>query len=606
MFGHYRIGLATLFLLSLLGLWGCAGAAGSAAGTPSNMSGNTASGTSGTNVAVFPFAASTTPGGAVQFSVSVTGTPNQAVSWSVNGQAAGNATVGTVSSTGLYLAPATVPNPPTVSITATSQASPASFATAMVTVSGRNQNQEAQGFPVKLGTSGGNVQDTNSGAGQIFCCSGTLGSLVQRGGQQFILSNNHVLDRSGKGSIGDAISQPGLVDANCNSSAVETVANLSQAATLTSSNVDAALAVVVTGAVDPSGTILGLGTVSGGSIGDAPPASTTADPATVLAAGEPVAKSGRATGLTCSTLESISTSVLVDYPAACGDSTSAFSVTFNNQVIVQGGAFSGAGDSGSLIVTADTAQPVALLYAGTSQSSAGNPIGDVLAALADPKTSEQPTIVGGGQHPVACLGMSTHAVAAEQTLSEAETARATMARQVAGSQLPANGSIAAIDIGASRDAPGEAALVIQVKQGVLPSSIPAQINGVRTKLVATPNASSGGASDWSTTQLTSQELSLSAAVKNRRADSLLHEAGVIGVGVGASLDAPGESAVIVYLERGVPSAPIPATLDGRRTRVIATDRFRSFAWGYEQRPVCGASSVPGTTHSAGPLVKEKF
>jgi hypothetical protein len=571
------------------------------------MSGNTAS---GTNVAVFPFAASTTPGGAVQFSVSVTGTSNQAVSWSVNGQAAGNAAVGTVSSTGLYLAPATVPNPATVSVTATSEANPGSFATATVTVSGRNQNQEAQAFPIKLGTSGGNVQDTNSDAGQIFCCSGTLGSLVQRGGQQFILSDNHVLDRSGKGSIGDPISQPGLVDANCNPSAVATVANLSQAATLTTSNVDAALAAVVTGAVDPSGTILGLGTVSGGSVGDAPPASTLADPAAVLAAGEPVAKSGRATGLTCSTLESISTSVLVDYPAACGDSTSAFSVTFNNQVIVQGGAFSGSGDSGSLIVTADTAQPVALLYAGTSQSSAGNPIGDVLAALADPQTLEQPTVVGSGQHPVACLGTSTqtatHTVAAEQSLPEAETARATMARQVAASQLPADGSIAAIDIGASRDAPGEAALVIQVKPGVLHSSIPAQINGVRTRLVDTPNANSGAASDLSTTQLTSQELSLSAAVKNRHAGFLLHQAGVIGVGVGASLDAPGESAVIVYLERGVPSAPLPAILDGRRTRVITTDRFRSFAWGHEQRPVCGASSVPSPRHSADPLAREKF
>jgi len=572
------------------------------------MSGNTAS---GTNVAVFPFAASATPGGTVQFSANVTGTSNQAVSWGVNGQGAGNAAVGTISSTGLYLAPSTVPNPVTVSVTVTSEANPSSFATATVMVSLRNQNEEAEAFPIKLGTSGGNVKDTNtSGTGQVFCCSGTLGSLVSRGGQQFILSDNHVLDRSGKGALGDPIAQPGLVDANCNPSAVATVANLSQAATLTSSNVDAALAVVVTGAVDPNGTILGLGALSGSSVGDAPPASTPADPAAVLAAGEPVAKSGRATGLTCSTLESINTSILVDYPAACGDNTPAFSVTFNNQVVVQGGAFSGAGDSGSLIVTADTSQPVALLYAGTSQSSAGNPIGDVLAALADPNTSEQPTIVGGGQHPVACLSGATaatsHSAAGEQPLSGAETARATMARQAAASQLPADGSIAAIDIGASRDAPGEAALIIHVKPGAPHGSIPVEINGVRTRLIATQNANSVAASDWSTTQLTSQELSLSVAVKNRRADALLHQAGVIGVGVGASLDAPGESAVIVYLEKGVSSSPIPAMLDGRRTRVIATDRFRSFAWGHEQRPACGASFVPGTTHSADPLVKEKF
>jgi hypothetical protein len=495
-------------------------------------------------------------------------------------------------------------------VAATSEADPSRFATATVTLSSPNKNQEAQVFPIKLGTTGGNVKDiSSSSTGGTFCCSGTLGSLVQRGGQQFILSNNHVLDRSDQGTIGDPVSQPGLADADCNPSAVATVAHLSQAAPLKTSNVDAALAVVVTGAVDLSGTILGLGS---GSAGDAPPAATPANSATVLGTAEPVAKSGRATGLTCSTLESISTSVQVDYQAACGDSTPAFTVTFNNQVIVQGGSFSGAGDSGSLIVTADTAQPVALLYAGNSQSSAGNPIADVLAALADPTTSEQPTIVGGAQHPVACLGSSTapatsQAAVAKESLSQAEIARATTAQQVAGSQLLADNSIAAIEIGASSDAPGEAALLIQVKAGVPHGAFPAQINGVRTRILQTQGANPAGTQELPpTTQLTAEELSRSATVKNKYANSLLHQAGVIGVGVGASMDASGESAVIVYLEKGVPSAPIPATLDGRRTRVITTDRFRSFSWGHEQRPVCSANSAHGSSHSASPFLKEKF
>jgi hypothetical protein len=55
-----------------------------------------------------------------------------------------------------------------------------------------------------------------------------------------------------------------------------------------------------------------------------------------------------------------------------------------NQVVVGGkrGAFSKAGDSGSLIVTDDAnANPVALLFAGGQTTTIGNPINAVLAAL---------------------------------------------------------------------------------------------------------------------------------------------------------------------------------------------------------------------------------
>jgi hypothetical protein len=404
-----------------------------------------------------------------------------------------------------------------------------------------------------------------------------LGSLVQRGGQQFILSNNHVLDRSGRGVMGDPVSQPGLANASCNASSAATVAHLSQAAPLQTSNVDAALAEIVTGAVDLSGTILGLGSGSGT---DAPPAAILASAAMVLASAEPVAKSGGTTGLTCSTLESIDTSVQVDYQATCGDDSQVFTVTFANQVIVEGGNFAGSGDSGSLIVTADTAQPVALLYAGTSQSSVGNPLEAVLAALADPNTGEEPTMVGGPTHAVACPASATnYAVTAKQRLPEAEIARAAAAKRAVDSQLLTGNALGAIEIGNSDDAPGEAALVIRVQAGMSRSLIPAQINGVRTKVLTTQGRDSAGTLGLTFRKpLTVTELALATAVKNKHAASLFHQAGVIGVGVGASMDAAGESAVIVYVEKGVPAAPMPATLDGRRTRLITTDRFRTFSW----------------------------
>ncbi len=56
------------------------------------------------------------------FSATVTGTTNTAVTWQVNGVTGGNATFGTVSTSGLYTAPGAVPSPATVTVKAISQA----------------------------------------------------------------------------------------------------------------------------------------------------------------------------------------------------------------------------------------------------------------------------------------------------------------------------------------------------------------------------------------------------------------------------------------------------------------------------------------------------
>ena len=92
-------------------------------------------------------------------------------------------------------------------------------------------HQAAQTVPVKLGTSGGNVKDIS----KAFCCSGTLGALVSRGGKSYVLSNNHVLARSGTAVAGEDVSQPGLIDNGCLPRTL--VAHYSLAAPLGSSNV---------------------------------------------------------------------------------------------------------------------------------------------------------------------------------------------------------------------------------------------------------------------------------------------------------------------------------------------------------------------------------
>jgi hypothetical protein len=79
-------------------------------------------------MAVSPAVAVTPAGKTQQF------TSNKAATWFVNDIQGGNATVGTISSSGLYTAPASVPSPATVTIKAAWQLNGAKSATASVTV----------------------------------------------------------------------------------------------------------------------------------------------------------------------------------------------------------------------------------------------------------------------------------------------------------------------------------------------------------------------------------------------------------------------------------------------------------------------------------------
>ena len=69
-----------------------------------------------------------------QFTATVQNTQNTAVTWKVNGVAAGNSTVGTISTSGLYKAPNTVPSPAIVTVSAAVAADPTKTASAAVTV----------------------------------------------------------------------------------------------------------------------------------------------------------------------------------------------------------------------------------------------------------------------------------------------------------------------------------------------------------------------------------------------------------------------------------------------------------------------------------------
>ncbi len=312
--------------------------------------------------------------------------------------------------------------------------------------------QSKQTPPIKLGTSGGNVNDHTT----MYCCSGTLGSLVTKSGKQYILSNNHVLARSDQARAGEDISQPGLVDTNCSTANSNLVADFFSAAKL-GSNVDAAIAAVRTGQVSSTGEILTIGA----------PANTTANPAVNMG----VAKVGRTTGFTCSSVSATNVSVNVQYETQCGGG-STFVISYTHQVLISSHSFSAGGDSGSLIVSSATAQPVALLFAGSNTTTIANPIGDVVNALGV-------SFVGGGLHPVPCSTKRPRGKVAGQSLS-----RAAEAKERHAPDLMSDDAVMAVGVGADEADSSQAVVVVVVEAGrQLRRAIPAQLDGVKTRVL---------------------------------------------------------------------------------------------------------------------------
>ena len=242
-----------------------------------------------------------------------------------------------------------------------------------------------QSPPIQLGTSGSWSYDLANG----YCCGGTLGSLVQVNGVQYIMSNYHVFESDivpgGNGIIaqtGDPVIQPGLIDVNCNSASAQVVGTLVKVSSLPNSNVDVSVARVVTGMVSPSGAILEIGTISSSTVSAA------------LNMG--VKKSGRTSGLSSSKISGLNATVSIAYDNECAGGA-AFTKTFTGQIVVanRGTKFLKSGDSGSLMVENVSTNPraVGLLYAGSSTSAIANSIGQVLQFLGS-KLGGTATMVG--------------------------------------------------------------------------------------------------------------------------------------------------------------------------------------------------------------------
>jgi hypothetical protein len=559
-----------------------------------------------------------------QFMATVNGVLSTAVTWEVNGVTGGSQATGYISTSGLFVAPSGVPTTSSgngnvttapVTVTAVSTANTNSSGSATVTIF--PPNQSVQGAPVPLGSSAGNQNDSTTTGNTITCCGGTLGSLVTRGGTQYILSNNHVLACTDGGlngtqcGTGSNILEPGLVDTNCSPSG-RIVANLTQFYNLETGTppvIDAAIAQVATGAVDSTGKILFLGATTDANnvpVPDAPHAGAGVAPSVNMA----VAKSGRSTGLTCSTVLATNVNTSVQYQKGCGTGTM-FSKTFAGQVDIAGGSFSAPGDSGSLIVTQSTADPLALLFAGSDTDSVANPVSQVLSFFQS--GGNVVTFVGdaAGHQVIGCTLPMKPASAIlnvpASTTSAAALERATAARDAHAAELLAHPEVQAVGVGASYDNPAETAILLFVSKGQPRRNLPAEVDGIRTRViegelfsergVLSPEESASLEQSAAPPQLvysiSEAEVARAKVVHAAHVHELMNMAGVQGVGITSSVDSPGEAALMIFLIRGVAHPAIPPVIDGLRTRIRESTRFRA---GLSSRPP-QQGCAPKTTKS---------
>jgi hypothetical protein len=335
-------------------------------------------------------------------------------------------------------------------------------------------------WPVPLGVSGGNLNDVSL----TFCCSGTLGALVRDGeGKFYVLSNNHVIARTNRGEIGDPITQPGLIDANCSLRPPDAVAHLSRFQRIRFgknkvNRVDAAIGEILEGAVDPTGMILDIGEVG---------AETLAPQV-----GMRVKKSGRSTGLTTGRISAVQVTARVAYESPCGGRTRW--AWFRGQFVVESStaaAFVEGGDSGALVVerTANCPRPVGLLFSGNDDGSLGlvNPIRRVLRVMTNRLGGSTVSLVGcDGVAETARLDDDEEA-AGVLGVGEEAFAAALGAQQKAEPDLFSRPGVVAVGIGRSETDRRQPVMVIYVERGRDGGlqAFPAALHGVPVRVVET-------------------------------------------------------------------------------------------------------------------------
>jgi hypothetical protein len=226
--------------------------------------------------------------------------------------------------------------------------------------------------------------------GHYRITAGTFGCLVRRGGEVFILSNNHVLADVNHGQQGDNILQPGPADGGTAGDPIATLADYvpldfgTAPPECSVAEWSARLLNTIAGAFGSSHQLRAVKQTAGVNRVDAalarPLFPDLVDneilyigvPTGVGAAtlGTEVQKTGRTTGHTRGTITQIDATLRVDYEGS--------PALFTGQLVA--GPMSQPGDSGSAVLDMD-GRVVGLLFAGSDAVTIVNPIDEVLSAL---------------------------------------------------------------------------------------------------------------------------------------------------------------------------------------------------------------------------------
>ena len=199
--------------------------------------------------------------------------------------------------------------------------------------------------------------------GHVDATAGTLGAVVSRNGELYILSNSHVLALAGTAKRGDEIVYPGVFDGGALTA--DLVAKLARFKKFTRgaafvNRVDCAIAKPTAERLgDLLAEIRGLGL----------PAHRTIKPVR----GMKVVKVGRTTGKTTGKIQDVHFRFTLDYEGSVGE------VGFTDQVLCT--RYTDDGDSGSLVLDKASKRAVGLHFAGAEGGSVFSPIDDVLKAL---------------------------------------------------------------------------------------------------------------------------------------------------------------------------------------------------------------------------------
>lgn len=193
--------------------------------------------------------------------------------------------------------------------------------------------------------------------------AGTLGCLVEKNGEHFLLSNNHVLANCNACALGDAALQPGTADGGVPADSIATLTDFEPLQFAGPANeMDAAIAHVgpnTQTTVEREIIDIGLPLMTVGA----------------SKRYQSVRKHGRTTGHTVGVVSALSVDLWVSY----GSFGRAW---FEDQISILGvgsAPFSQGGDSGSLIVDAVTREPLALLFAGGAHLTYATPLDRVLS-----------------------------------------------------------------------------------------------------------------------------------------------------------------------------------------------------------------------------------